>query len=324
MGPNSDPIAGAQGWQISNPPVLSTAPLLASLEIFQRAGIARLREKSIALTGFLQQLDRGAAAGSGRDHHAARAGGARLPVELADRADRTPRPSAAMSASRRPGVIGDWREPDVLRLAPTPLYNSYQRRVRRGRSAGAAPCSRELHPSGRFASCGAGPTGALLAHPAAAPRHRGRVVRDAAPTRAALRRIRPLHQSGAGRPRHSRPASSPACSTDLENALLPMRGRLIHDPDGATSLAALRPAAERSHLFDLAAPAQPDPARDRRAPARGDHAFRTSVRSGRLRRGHGADPRSAPRPADQRADAAAAGHRRRGLVAAPAHERAAA
>ena len=56
MGPEFNPIVGAQGWQISNPPVLSTAPLLASLDIFQRAGIGRLREKSIALTGFLQRL----------------------------------------------------------------------------------------------------------------------------------------------------------------------------------------------------------------------------------------------------------------------------
>src|ERR1700675_1860671 len=56
MGPQFQPMAGAQGWQISNPPVLSAAPLLASLEMFQRAGIRRLREKSIALTGYLQRL----------------------------------------------------------------------------------------------------------------------------------------------------------------------------------------------------------------------------------------------------------------------------
>src|ERR1700678_4793076 len=56
MGPDFDPIPGAQGWQISNPPVLSAAPLLASLDIFRRAGMARVREKYIALTAFLQQL----------------------------------------------------------------------------------------------------------------------------------------------------------------------------------------------------------------------------------------------------------------------------
>ena len=57
MGPKFKPIAGAQGWQISNPPILSTAPLLASLDIFQRAGIGRLREKSIALKFLLTKLD---------------------------------------------------------------------------------------------------------------------------------------------------------------------------------------------------------------------------------------------------------------------------
>jgi kynureninase len=124
MGPQFQAIPGAQGWQISNPPVLSTAPLLASLEIFQRAGIGRLREKSIALTGFLQSLVE-----------------ARLPdfVDIV-----TPRaPDArgcqlSLAIKRSPaaakrshdlltaaGVVADWREPDVLRLAPIPLYNSY-------------------------------------------------------------------------------------------------------------------------------------------------------------------------------------------------------
>src|ERR1700729_1546113 len=54
--PKFDPIAGAQGWQISNPPIMSTAPLLASLEIFQRAGMPALRAKSVALTGLRQKL----------------------------------------------------------------------------------------------------------------------------------------------------------------------------------------------------------------------------------------------------------------------------
>jgi len=56
MGPEFTPMAGAQGWQISNPSVMSAAPLLASLEIFRRADIRRLREKSVSLTGFLQRL----------------------------------------------------------------------------------------------------------------------------------------------------------------------------------------------------------------------------------------------------------------------------
>jgi len=124
MGPEFTPIPGAQGWQISNPPVLSTAPLLASLEIFQRAGLRRLREKSIALTAFLQGLIEtrlpdlidiitpGAASERG----------CQLSLRIA-------RPPAAAKRCHdlltAAGVAADWREPDVLRLAPVPLYNSY-------------------------------------------------------------------------------------------------------------------------------------------------------------------------------------------------------
>jgi kynureninase len=124
MGPEFDPIAGAQGWQISNPPVLSAAPLLASLDIFQRAGMRRLREKSIALTGFLQRLIETSLPGL---------------VDIVTPAAASDRGSQLSLVIKRPpaaakrchdlltaaGVLADWREPDVLRLAPIPLYNSY-------------------------------------------------------------------------------------------------------------------------------------------------------------------------------------------------------
>ena len=122
--PKFDPIDGAQGWQISNPPILSTAPLLASLEIFERAGFDKLRAKSIALTGFMQQLIEERL----RDL-----------VEIITPGDPEERGCQLSLRSARPaaearlclerltdaGVIGDWREPDVLRLAPIPLYNSF-------------------------------------------------------------------------------------------------------------------------------------------------------------------------------------------------------
>jgi kynureninase len=122
--PKFDPIAGAQGWQISNPPIMSTAPLLASLEIFQRAGMAALRTKSIALTGFMQKLI---------EEHLPKQveiitpqppeqRGCQLSVRLARPAAEAKRCQEALTAA---GVIGDWREPDVLRLAPIPLYNSF-------------------------------------------------------------------------------------------------------------------------------------------------------------------------------------------------------
>ncbi|HEY2675877.1 MAG TPA: kynureninase [Steroidobacteraceae bacterium] len=122
--PTFDPIDGAQGWQISNPPILSFAPLLGSLEIFQRAGMAALRSKSVALTGYLQQL---------LEQHlpelihiitpgAPEQRGCQLSLRIARPAAAAKRCQERLSAA---GVVGDWREPDVLRLAPVPLYNSF-------------------------------------------------------------------------------------------------------------------------------------------------------------------------------------------------------
>jgi len=124
MAPQFDAAIGAAGWQVSNPPILSSAPLLASLELFAAAGIERLRAKSIALT---QALEREIDALPGGEAHivtprdpAAR--GAQLSVRLRGDADRGRRVFAALTAR---GVVCDWREPDVLRLAPVPLYNTF-------------------------------------------------------------------------------------------------------------------------------------------------------------------------------------------------------
>jgi kynureninase len=124
MGPDFTPIAGAQGWQISNPPVLSTAPLLASLEIFERAGMRRLRDKSIALTGFLQQLIEALLPGLVDIITPAspEARGCQLSLRIARPAAAAKRCHELLGAA---GVVGDWRDPDILRLAPAPLYNSY-------------------------------------------------------------------------------------------------------------------------------------------------------------------------------------------------------
>jgi kynureninase len=125
MGPQFEPQPGARGWQLSNPPILATAPLLASLEIFERAGLPRLRAKSIALTGFLErEIDRRL---SGRaaviTPRAPDARGSQLSIRL----HRAPAAAkACFERLTRAGIIGDWREPDVLRLAPCPLYNSFR------------------------------------------------------------------------------------------------------------------------------------------------------------------------------------------------------
>jgi kynureninase len=122
--PKFDPIEGAQGWQISNPPILSTAPLLASLEIFQRAGMPALRKKSIALTGFMQRLieQRLPQLVEIITPGAAEQRGCQLSLRIARPAAEAKQCLEHLTAA---GVIGDWREPDVLRLAPIPLYNSF-------------------------------------------------------------------------------------------------------------------------------------------------------------------------------------------------------
>ena len=122
--PSFDPIDGAQGWQISNPPILSTAPLLASLEIFQRAGMPALRRKSIALTGFMQRLieERLSAAVEIITPKDPEQRGCQLSLRIARPAAAAKRCLVQLIAE---GVVGDWREPDVLRLAPIPLYNSF-------------------------------------------------------------------------------------------------------------------------------------------------------------------------------------------------------
>ena len=129
MGPEFVPTPGADGWQLSNPPILGLAPLRGSLELFDRAGMAALRAKSEALTGYLEALVRG-----------------RLSDTLAIVTPTEPERRGAQLSLRvlrghglqgrdagralfgflgARGVVGDWREPDVIRISPAPLYNSH-------------------------------------------------------------------------------------------------------------------------------------------------------------------------------------------------------
>jgi kynureninase len=124
MGPHFLPMHGAEGWQLSNPPIFSMTPLIAALAQFDEAGMAALRAKSVRLTDYLDYL---------------------LQVELADAVEiltpaepqrRGCQLSLSLAAGREQGravferitaegVIADWREPDVIRVAPAPLYNSF-------------------------------------------------------------------------------------------------------------------------------------------------------------------------------------------------------
>jgi kynureninase len=124
MGPEFEPTPGADGWQLSNPPILSLAPLRVSLEIFHRAGMRRLREKSLQLTGYLEWLVQ-----------------TQLPDVLEVVTPKEPERRGAQLSIRvlggreqgralfdyliDNGIIGDWREPDVIRISPAPLYNRF-------------------------------------------------------------------------------------------------------------------------------------------------------------------------------------------------------
>jgi kynureninase len=124
MRPEFDPAPGADGWQLSNPPILALAPLRVSLEIFRRAGMRALREKSERLTAYLawlieSQLDETLEILTPRESDRR---GAQLSVRV--RASRDAGKSLFDHLVAN-GVLGDWREPDVMRIAPTPLYNTF-------------------------------------------------------------------------------------------------------------------------------------------------------------------------------------------------------
>ena len=125
MAPHFRPISGAEGWQVSNPPVLSAAPLLASLELFERAGLVRLREKSVQLTGFMQRSIQNRLGSTVEiiTPLDATQRGSQLSLRLALPSSAAKRCHERLTAA---GVIGDWREPDTLRFAPIALYNSYR------------------------------------------------------------------------------------------------------------------------------------------------------------------------------------------------------
>jgi kynureninase len=124
MGPEFQPIAGAEGWQLSNPPILGMASIAASLEHFDTVGMTALRSKSVALTGYMEALIQGRLAGritilTPRDPESR---GAALSMRLECDRDRA---RAAFDGLRSRGIAPDWREPAVIRAAAVPFYNSY-------------------------------------------------------------------------------------------------------------------------------------------------------------------------------------------------------
>lgn len=112
--------SGAEGWQVSNPPILSMAPLAASLRLFDEVGMAALRAKSERLTGYLRfLLDRLGGDFEVITPREPAAAGCQLSIRVRDRA------RERFEALQSAGVACDYREPNVIRAAPTPFYNTF-------------------------------------------------------------------------------------------------------------------------------------------------------------------------------------------------------
>ncbi len=121
MGPEFQVLRGAEGWQISNPPILQMAALRASLEIFSEAGMPALAAKSRKLTGYLEMLIRDI--GDDRISIITSTDPEQRGCQLSIRVRTGDRSVHERLVNN--GVLADWREPDVIRVAPVPLYNSF-------------------------------------------------------------------------------------------------------------------------------------------------------------------------------------------------------
>ncbi len=117
-----DVMPGAEGYQLSNPPILSMAAIKASLDIFEEVGMNALRKKSVALTGYLEYLigqidtDRIKIITPSNPNER----GCQLSIQVKN-ADKSLHQQLTDKH-----IITDWREPDVIRFAPVPLYNSFE------------------------------------------------------------------------------------------------------------------------------------------------------------------------------------------------------
>ena len=136
MGPQFVPTPGAEGWQLSNPPILGLAPLRASLELYDQAGMPALRAKSLRITGYLEALIRLRLAETLQvvTPSQPERRGCQLSLRVAGGRERG---RALFEYLARNGVLGDWREPDVIRISPAPLYNRYADVLRFVRTAEA-------------------------------------------------------------------------------------------------------------------------------------------------------------------------------------------
>lgn len=117
-----NPIESAEAWQLSNPPILSMAAVRASLDVFEEAGFENILNKSKSLTGYLEYLLKDL-----KDDNIniitpenPNERGCQLSIQFLD-SDKS-----LFHQLTEAGVVADWREPQVIRIAPAPLYNSYE------------------------------------------------------------------------------------------------------------------------------------------------------------------------------------------------------
>jgi kynureninase len=122
MEPGFVPRAGAEGWAVSTPPILSFAPLRAALTLFDEVGIGPLRDRSLRLTGYLESLLDDVAVRR-RLHVTTPRDPSRRGCQLSVAVDGAR--DLAVRLRHEHGVVCDFREPDVLRFAPVPLYSTY-------------------------------------------------------------------------------------------------------------------------------------------------------------------------------------------------------
>lgn len=127
MEPGFKPMFGAEGWQLSNAPILGMAAHLASLDIFDEAGMDRIGQKRDSMTAYLEFVI----------HDISERNRERCTFEIITPKDRNKRGAqlsilahgqgkALFDALSEQGVVADWREPNVIRVAPAPLYNSFE------------------------------------------------------------------------------------------------------------------------------------------------------------------------------------------------------
>jgi kynureninase len=127
MKPGFVPMKGAEGWQLSNAPVFGMAAHLASLDIFDEVGMSALRKKSELLTGYLEFIINDITARHGEN----------VSFEIITPKDKEKRGcqlsmlvhgqgKSLFEYISDKGVVADWREPNVIRMAPVPLYNSFE------------------------------------------------------------------------------------------------------------------------------------------------------------------------------------------------------